>query len=120
MNKVVGIRFKPAGKIYDFSSGAFVLKRNDQVIVETEHGLSMGTVAVPPAPRERATEGRPLKKVYRLATGKDFDQHNRNLDTEKKAHTYCLKCIKDLGLSMNLFSVESNFDASKLTFFFHL
>jgi len=118
MNKVVGIRFKPAGKVYDFNSGAFVLKRNDHVIVETEHGLSMGSVAIPPAPRDRAPEGRPLKKVYRLATDKDFDQHQRNLDTEKRTHTYCLKCIKELGLNMNLFSVESNFDASKLTFFF--
>ena len=118
MNKVVGIRFKPAGKVYDFDSGAFVLKRNDHVIVETEHGLGMGTVAVPPAPRDRTPEGRPLKKVYRLATEKDFNQHQRNLDTEKRTHTYCLKCIKELGLNMNLFSVESNFDASKLTFFF--
>lgn len=118
MNKVVGIRFKPAGKVYDFDSGAFVLKRSDPVIVETEHGLSMGTVAIPPTPRDRKPEGRPLKKVYRLATDKDFDQHRRNLDTEKRTHTYCLKCIKELGLNMNLFSVESNFDASKLTFFF--
>ena len=118
MNKVVGIRFKPTGKVYDFDSGAFVLKRNDPVIVETEHGLSMGTVATPPIPRDRTPEGRPLKKVYRLATDKDFDQHRRNLDTEKRTHTYCLKCIKELGLNMNLFSVESNFDASKLTFFF--
>jgi len=118
MNKVVGIRFKPAGKVYDFDSGAFVLKTGDHVIVETEHGLSMGTVAVPPAAQDRIPEGRPLKKVYRLATEKDFDQHQRNIETEKQAYAYCLQCIKELGLSMNLFSVESNFDASKLTFFF--
>lgn len=117
MNKVVGIRFKPAGKVYDFDSGAFVLKRDDRVIVETEHGLSMAVVAVPPAVREMP-EGRPLKKVYRLATEKDFDQHRQNLETEKMAHSYCVQCIKELDLNMNLFSVESNFDAAKLTFFF--
>ncbi len=118
MNKVVGIRFKSAGKVYDFDSGAFVLKRGDHVIVETEHGLSMGTVAKPPAVPDRMPEGRSLKKVYRLATENDLIQHQRNLDTEKEAYTYCLQCIKELELSMNLFSVESNFDASKLTFFF--
>ncbi len=118
MNKVVGIRFKPAGKVYDFDSGAFVLKRGEHVIVETEQGLSLGTVAVPPSARDRMPEGRPLKKVYRLATEKDFDQHQRNLETEKKAYIYCLQCIKQLNLSMNLFSVESSFDAGKLTFFF--
>ncbi len=52
MKKIVGIRFKPAGKIYDFDCGAYVLELNDHVIVETEQGLGFGTVAVPPEPRE--------------------------------------------------------------------
>jgi len=50
MKKVVGIRFKPAGKVYDFDCGAFVLNKGDDVIVETERGLGFGTVAVPPVP----------------------------------------------------------------------
>ncbi len=45
MNKVVGIRFKPAGKIYEFDCGAFVLALGDKVIVETEKGLGFGIVA---------------------------------------------------------------------------
>ena len=118
MKKVVGIRFKPAGKVYDFDGGAFVLKRGDHVIVETEQGLSLGTVAVPPEPWKHLTQGRPLKKVYRLATVKDYQQREKNLETEKRAYAYCIQCIDELGLKMNLFSVESNFDASKLTFFF--
>ena len=118
MKKIVGIRFKPSGKVYDFDSGAFVLKRGDQVIVETEHGLSFGVVAVPPSPREQLPAGRSLKKVYRVATEKDFRQRESNLNTEKRAYTYCQKCIEELDLKMNLFSVESNFDSSKLTFFF--
>ena len=40
------------------------------------------------------------------------------LSAEKKAHNYCLSCIRELGLKMNLFSVESSFDGSKLIFFF--
>ena len=121
MKKVVGIRFKPAGKIYDFDSGAFVLNLGDHVIVETEQGLTFGTVAVPPVPYDKSTAGRsgkPLKMVFRLANKEDFHQREKNLNTEKQAHAYCLKCINELGLKMNLFSVESSFDASKLTFFF--
>jgi cell fate regulator YaaT (PSP1 superfamily) len=118
MNKVVGIRFKPAGKIYDFDSGAFVLKQGDHVVVETEEGLSMGVVAVPPAPMERGPEDPALAKVYRVATEKDFSQHQQNLEIEKDAYRYCLQSIRELGLDMNLFAVESSFDASKLTFFF--
>jgi len=121
MRKVVGIKFKPTGKVYDFDCGAFVLKTGDQVIVETEQELSFGTVAVPPVPHDESAavrSGKPLKKVYRLANEKDLRQREKNLEKAKQAHAYCLKCIKELGLKMNLFSVESNFDTSKLTFFF--
>jgi len=121
MKKIVGIRFKPAGKIYDFDSGAFVLNRGDRVIVETEQGLTFGTVEVPPVQCDESTaarSGKPLKMVFRLASGKDFQQREKNLNTEEQAHSFCQKCINELELKMNLFSVESSFDADKLTFFF--
>ena len=118
MKKVVGIRFKDAGKVYDFDPGAFVLRRGDQVIVETEQGLGYGTVAVPPAPRENVSKDRTLKRVYRVANEKDFEQRQQNIETERNAFAYCRQCIGELDLQMNLFSVESNFDASKITFFF--
>ncbi len=117
MAKVVGIRFKPAGKVYDFDCGAFVLKLGDPVIVETEQGLSMGTVAKAPEVRE-VEPAKPLKKVYRLATEKDFEQLEKNRLDEREAHRYCLECIAKLGLKMNLFAVEKSFGGSKYTFFF--
>lgn len=118
MGKIVGIRFKPGGKIYDFDCGAFVLYSGDPVIVETEKGLGFGTVAVPPEPTEGPPPKKPLKKVFRKATTKDFEQLEKNEELEKQAQVYCLNCIKKLGLKMNLFSVEATFDASRLTFFF--
>jgi cell fate regulator YaaT (PSP1 superfamily) len=118
MSKVAGIRFKPAGKIYEFDCGAFVLSRGDKVIVETEKGLGFGVVAVPPSSIENRTSKKPLKKVYRLASADDFMRVEQNLALEKRAYTFCLACIKKQGLQMNLFSVESTSDASRLTFFF--
>ena len=118
MKKIVGIRFKPAGKVYDFDCGAFVLKQGDHVIVETEQGLGFGTVVVPPSPSEKPPPGKLLKKVFRLATEKDFNQREKNLAAEKSAHTFCLECIRKLALKMNLFSVEKSFDGSKYIFFF--
>jgi cell fate regulator YaaT (PSP1 superfamily) len=119
MKKVVGIRFKPAGKVYDFDCGAFVLNKGDDVIVETERGLGFGSVEVPPVPlNETKPLKKPLKKVYRLASDKDYRQLEKNAATEKRAYAYCLQCIDELKLKMNLFAVESTFDASKLTFFF--
>ena len=118
MKKIVGIRFKPAGKVYDFDSGAFVLNLGDHVIVETEQGLGFGTVVVPPTSSDVRPSKKSLKKVYRLANENDFHQREKNLADEKSAHEYCLKCIQELKLKMNLFSVEKAFDASKFTFFF--
>ncbi len=118
MKKVVGIRFKPAGKIYDFESGAFVLKSGDQVIVETEQGLGLGVVVNPPMPVEESGSGKPLKKVYRMASEQDFQRLAKNAEIEKQAYEFCNEQVKTLGLEMNLFSVESTFDSGKLTFFF--
>ena len=108
MKKVIGIRFKHAGKVYDFDSGAFVLHRGDYVIVETEQGLGMGMVVIPPTPYDESNarpSAKPLKKVFRRANPDDFSQIEKNIETEKKAHAYCLNCIRELGLKMNLFSV---------------
>ncbi len=118
MKKVAGIRFKPAGKVYHFDSGAFVLKPGDPVIVETDQGLGFGVVVIPPAEVDETRLKRPLKTIFRLANAKDFQQKEDNLQIEKRAYQYCLGCIKQLKLSMNLFSVEALFDNSKLTFFF--
>jgi cell fate regulator YaaT (PSP1 superfamily) len=118
MKKVAGVRFKPAGKIYDFESGAFVLKAGDHVIVETEQGLGMGVVVNPPKPAEENGSEKPLKKIYRMASEQDFRQLAKNAEIEKKAYDFCNEQVKKLGLEMNLFSVESTFDSGKLTFFF--
>ena len=119
MEKRVGIRFKTGGKVYDFSCGAFVLNVGDKVIVETEKGLGFGTVETPPeliGPDD--IPKKPLKKVFRKANEKDLNQVVQNKILEREAHAFCLESLKRLGLKMNLFSVESTFDASRLTFFF--
>lgn len=118
MKKAAGIRFKPAGKIYDFDCGAFVLKTGDPVIVETEQGLGFGTVTTPPVVIEAPDPDKPLKQVFRIATEADFQKLEENRQLESKAFEFCQKCVKQLDMKMNLFSVESTFDTSKLTFFY--
>lgn len=104
--------------MYHFDPGAFVLNRGDNVIVETEQGLGFGTVVAPPATRDDLPEDRPVKKIFRMANDKDRSQMEKNGKLEQIAQDFCQKCINELGLKMNLFSVESIFDGSKLTFFF--
>ncbi len=116
MIKVAGVKFKTAGKIYDFKSAAFVLKEGDPVIVETEQGLGFGRIAVPPF--EIETTDKKLKQIVRVATPDDFEKLADIKKLEQKAFDYCIECINDLNLLMNLFCVESTFDKNKLTFFY--
>ncbi len=118
MIKVTGVRFKTAGKVYNFDSGVFVLGKGDHVIVETEQGLGFGSVVIPPFEVEPKENDKPLKRVYRLALEKDFKQLVRKKSSQDRAHRFCQNCIDTLKLKMNLFEVESTFDGSKLTFYF--
>ena len=46
MIKVVGVKFKEAGKLYYFSPGSLKVSKGDNVIVETARGLEFGTVTM--------------------------------------------------------------------------
>ena len=116
MIKIAGVKFKTAGKIYDFKSSAFVLKEGDSVIVETEQGLGFGKIAIPPVEVEHI--GKKLKQIVRVATKEDFLKREDIKKLEERAFGFCIQCINDLELLMNLFSVESTFDRNKLTFFY--
>lgn len=118
MDKIVAVTTRPEGRTCSFDAGLFVLSPGTQVIVETEQGLMLGRVVAPARPATAQEADLPLKKIYRLANDKDVAQHEKNLETETLAYDYCLKCIEQLGLQMNLVSVESLFDGSKLTFYF--
>ena len=66
--KVIGVRFRTAGKIYYFDPREFTIKRDDHVIVETARGIEFGTVVMPPRDIEETRVVQPLKPVMRLAS----------------------------------------------------
>ncbi|PIP08872.1 MAG: stage 0 sporulation protein, partial [Syntrophobacteraceae bacterium CG23_combo_of_CG06-09_8_20_14_all_50_8] len=45
MKNTAGVKFKPGGKVYTFNAGDLPLQKDDQVIVETDSGPAIGTVA---------------------------------------------------------------------------
>lgn len=121
MGKIVGVRFHPGAKIYDFDSGNFVLSVGDRVVVETELGQVMGEVARGPRvwPDQLQPEDHPpLKKVHRLADDQDLEQLAQNRATEREGMIYCRQRIDSQGLAMNLCKVECLFDRSKIIFYF--
>ncbi len=118
MKKIVGVRFREGGKVYDFEPGHFVLSVGDYVMVKTEKGFTVGKVVTPPRRLDDDVEIPGLKKIFRLATEEDLKQYEEMLEKEKKAFDFCKKRIKARGLPMHLVMVESLFDGSKITFYF--
>ena len=71
MIKVVGVRFRTAGKIYYFDPQHYDIKLNDFVIVETARGVEYGKVMIAPTDMPDDKVIQPLKPVIRLATPED-------------------------------------------------
>ena len=80
MTKIVGIRFRTAGKIYYFDPADFDLDMAMHVIVETARGIEMGTVLIPPKEVDDDKVVSPLKPVIRVATDEDEKTVERNKD----------------------------------------
>ncbi|WP_329383892.1 stage 0 sporulation family protein [Anaerofustis butyriciformans] len=118
MQKVVGVRFKPAGKIYYFDPENIYLKLQDNVIVETARGLEYGTVAGKVKYVEDEEVTKPIKPVIRKATAKDTKIHEENLVKAEKALEICKKEIAKQGLDMKLIRAEYTFNAQKVIFYF--
>ena len=118
MTKIVGSRFRSAGKIYYFDPVDFELETAMHVIVETARGIEMGTVLIPPKEVEDDKVVQPLKPVIRIATDEDEKNVEKNKDREREAFKICKEKIIKHGLEMKLVDAEYTFDNNKLLFYF--
>jgi len=118
MTKVVGVRFRNAGKVYFFDPGEFPVKRGLPVIVETARGIEYGTCVNDPSEVEDEEIVAPLKPILRVATQKDIEQSVANKFKEKEAYKTCQLKIREHELDMKLIDAEYTFDNSKILFYF--
>ena len=118
MVKVIGVRFRTAGKVYFFDPVDYDIKRGDHVIVETARGVEFGTVVGDPKEVEDDKVVQPLKPVLRIATQKDVEQEAANKEKEKEAFKICLEKIRKHELAMKLIDAEYTFDNNKVLFYF--
>lgn len=118
MTKVVGIKFKEAGKLYYFSPGEFKVGVGDNVIVETARGLEFGTVTMGETEVKEQDLVAPLKNIIRIADEKDKKRHEENLAKKSEALRLCQQKVDDHKLEMKLIDVEYTFDNSKVIFYF--
>ncbi len=118
MVKIIGVRFKPTGKIYYFDPNGFEVNRGDFVVVETSRGMEYGEVMQGTKEVEESVVTKPLKGVLRIATDEDTRTFNSNKEKEKEAYKICSEKIEKHGLEMKLVEVEYTFDGSKILFYF--
>ena len=118
MTRVIGVRFRPAGKIYFFAPGKYEVKTGDKVIVETARGVEFGSVVTGPKEVEDDKITQPLKSVIRIATQEDIRKEEKNREKEKEAFGICLEKIRKHGLEMKLIDAEYTFDNNKVLFYF--
>ncbi len=118
MIKVVGVKFKEAGKLYYFSPGGISVEKGDNVIVETARGLEFGTVTMGETEIKESDVVAPLKNIIRKATEKDCKKHKQNLEKKSEALRICQEKIDAHKLEMKLIDVEYTFDNSKVVFYF--
>ncbi|WP_003540793.1 PSP1 domain-containing protein [Desulfotomaculum nigrificans] len=116
--KVVGVRFKKAGKVYYFDPIDIPLASGDHVVVETTRGVEYGEVVVGPREVPEDEVVAPLKQVIRKATPEDDQLVQANKEKEKKAFQVALEKIAAHGLPMKLIGVEQTFDGNKIIFYF--
>jgi cell fate regulator YaaT (PSP1 superfamily) len=118
MVKVIGVRFKKAGKIYYFDPDDIEIEKGQNAIVETARGIEFGEVVVGPKNVSEEEIVSPLKKVLRVATQEDEIKNKENKEKEINAFDICLKKIEEHGLEMKLIDVEYTFDNNKVIFYF--
>ena len=118
MIKVIGVRFRTAGKIYFFDPMQFEIKKGDHVIVETARGIEFGSVVSGVTEVEDEKVIQPLKPVIRIANEHDREQEAANKIKEKEAFKICLEKIHKHELEMKLIDAEYTFDNNKVLFYF--
>ena len=126
MQKIIGIRFRKAGKIYYFDPGDDVIEKGQFVVVDTSRGLECGKVVleiceVPEAELPALCNSATipiLRKIHRKATKADLARLRENRESEKEAYKICLEKIVENNLPMKLINVNYTFDMAKIIFYF--
>ncbi|GHV13191.1 hypothetical protein FACS1894219_07610 [Clostridia bacterium] len=119
MVEIIGVRFKPIGKIYFFSPGKFKINTGDYVVVETSRGIEIGIAAIGNKSVRETKVPAPVKPVLRLASPDDISRYENNKALAKEALKTAGERIKYYGLKMKPLEAEYTFDNSKLIIYFY-
>jgi cell fate regulator YaaT (PSP1 superfamily) len=115
---IVGIRFRPAGRIYYFDPQGASYSTGQYVIVETSRGVEAGRVVIASKKLAERELSDPLKPVLRLANEDELRMMLSFKSKEKEALVQCAHQVQQHKLPMKLVEAEYTYDGSRLTFYF--
>lgn len=118
MVEVFGVTFKDKGRIYYFSAKNFQLKKNITVVVETERGIQFGKVATDIITVDEKNLKSPLKRIIRIASKQDYENHRKNIKDAANALTKCKELVNKYKLEMQVIDSEYTLDRDQLVFHF--
>ncbi|MGI6117615.1 MAG: regulatory iron-sulfur-containing complex subunit RicT [Bilifractor sp.] len=118
MAKIIGVRFRSAGRIYYFDPESLDIRLGSHVIVETARGVECGRVVLAPTEMSDEKIVQPLKKVIRIASEADEKRIRENKEKAREAFSICKKKIREHKLEMKLIDSEYTFDRKKILFYF--
>ncbi len=116
--EVVGVSFRPGGKVYYFSPSGKKYANGDTVIVDTARGQEFGYVSASNRMVRASEVILPLRRILRATTADDLARHEKNKKVEADAAAIFPEKVAAFKLEMKLVDVEYAFDGSKLVFYF--
>ena len=116
--EIVGLRFKPSGKILQYAVNGLTLYRGEKCVAESESGVEMATVVLTPHAVDVQAEQHDLKPVLRKASLHDFEQAEAMSQRAKDAFAMCRHRIQEVDLPMKLVSVDFTLNGQKAIFYF--
>ena len=118
MDDVVGVCFKPTGKVYYFSASGLHLKPGDLVIAETTKGQELAEVVCQSVRGGKRAARADLKPILRQATTEDTERSRESQRRADEARRVCQRLVMQLELAVKLVDVEYAFDGSHISFSF--
>jgi cell fate regulator YaaT (PSP1 superfamily) len=115
---VVGIRFKPTGKVLQYAAEGLALQRGEKCVAESENGVEIATVVMPPYEIEADAEQTSIKPVLRPASVEDLEQAEAYKEQAREAFDLCRQRIQEMAVPMKLVSADFTLDGRKVIFYF--
>jgi cell fate regulator YaaT (PSP1 superfamily) len=120
LTNVAGVKFRDAGTIHEYDAGDATYTRGQRVVVESDRGPVVATIAVG---SRRLPALDPLRRILRVATSADDKSREKNVEREREAYLFCKQRIRDRNMPMKLTRVEyplggSGGGGAKVLFYF--